>query len=567
MRPFQPRTPDPDVAARLARELGVHAVTAQILASRGLNDADEARRFLRPGPEQLHEPSLFLDMDQAIARISRAIREKETIAVYGDYDVDGVTSTAIVVRAFQALGAERMVPFIPDRMREGFGLNAEALLRLKDQGCTLVVTVDNGTSRADEIAAAQAAGLDVIVTDHHEQGPSLPDCPVINPKRHDSTYPFTQLAGCGVAFKLAAAVAEGMGLARGPAFKALLPDLLALVAMGTVADVVQLVDENRALVSMGLKALTATQHPGLRALLDVARCSRRPVEPSDVGYRIGPRINAAGRIGSAQQALDLILCEDPKRAAVLAKELDEGNTRRQQIEREQAEDAFTRARALIEETDPAAVVLGDASWHPGVIGIVAARVAETFHRPAAMISIEGDEARGSARSFGKVKLHEMLDQCSEHLKTHGGHAAAAGFTLDAKNLDAFAEAFAQAVARAIPSEPAPREVDAELPLEAITGPLAAELELLRPFGSGNHEPVFCAYGLRRAGRSRRTGNEERHLNFYAASAGAAFPAVAFNQGDSEGKLESPFDLAFVVRRRQGPEPVELVVRDIVPARP
>jgi single-stranded-DNA-specific exonuclease len=564
MRSFAPRTPDPDVAARLARELGVHAVTAQVLAARGLHDADEARRFLRPGPEQLHEPGLFPDMERAIGRIAHAIREGEAIAVYGDYDVDGVTSTAIVVRALEALGAARMVPFIPDRMREGFGLNAEALLRLRGQGCTLVVTVDNGTSRADEIAAAQAAGLDVIVTDHHEQGPSLPDCPVINPKRHDSTYPFSQLAGCGVAFKLAAGVAEGMGLARSPAFKKLLPDLLALVAIGTVADVVQLVDENRALVAMGLKALTATRHPGLRALLEVARCSRRPVEPSDVGFRIGPRINAAGRIGSAQQALDLLLCEDPARAAELAKALDEGNTRRQQIEREQADEAFTRARALIESEDPAGVVLGDASWHPGVIGIVAARVAESFQRPAAMISIEGDQARGSARSFGKVKLHEVLERCSRHLKTHGGHAAAAGFTLAAEDLDAFAAAFVEAVAAATPAEPGPREVDAELPLEAITGPLAAELEMLRPFGTGNHEPVFCAYGLRRAGRSRRTGNEERHLNFYAASSSASFPAVAFNQADSEEKLEAPFDLAFVVRRRNGPEPVELVVRDIVP---
>jgi len=566
MTSFRPRVPDPELAARLTRELGVHPVTAQVLANRGFKDPQQAREFLRPGPDQLHDPWLFRDMKAAVDLLKDAVRNRRRIAVYGDYDVDGVSATTVMIRTLKALGADP-VAFIPERLREGYGLNADALLRLGEQGCEVVVTVDNGTSRPDEIAAAQAAGLQIIVTDHHEQGARLPDCPVINPKRHDSTYPFGHLAGCGVAFKLATALAEGMGLLHAPVFKRLLPDLLAVVAIATIADVVDLVDENRSLVALGLKTLRATQHAGLRALLEVARCSRRPLRPSDIGFRIGPRINAAGRLGSAHLALDLLLCEEPERARELATRLDEGNVARQAIERAQAEQARQRAEQMTEDhADVAAIVLSDLAWHPGVIGIVAARVAETFHRPAAMIAADGDEARGSARAWGHVRLHEALEACSEHLLTHGGHAAAAGFTLRTENIDAFSTAFCRAVEDQGPEPAAPRKVDAELPIEAISLPLAKELALLQPFGMGNPEPVFCAYGLTAAGRSRRSANE-RHLTFYAATDRASVRAVAFNQAEDGPLLEQPFDISFQVRQREGPEPVEIVVKQIVATDP
>ena len=540
----------------------MHPVTAQVLTQRGMRTPEEARQFLRPGPDQLHDAFLFRDMERAIAILLDAIKRGERIAVYGDYDVDGVTATTVLMRTLRFLDAD-VIAFIPERLREGYGLSADALMRLHAEGCRVVVTVDNGTTRPDEIAAAREAGLEVIVTDHHEPGPQLPDCPLVNPKRADTRYPFAALAGCGVAFKLAVALVERSGRMQSDTFKRLLPDLIAVVALGTVADVMPLVDENRSLVSLGLKALKATRHEGLRALLEVSRCTRKPLVPSDVSFRIGPRINAAGRLGSASLALDLLLCEEPERAAELAEQLDEGNRERQKIQREQWNDARVRAEKQVAESDRSSVVLADSGWHPGVIGIVAARTTEAFDRPAALISIEGDRARGSARSFGHVQLHQALAACDDLLLTHGGHAAAAGFTLESSKIEAFAEAFDAAVRDQGDAADQPREVDAELPLDAVSAALAAELELLAPFGNGNREPVFCAFGVKTAGKIRRVGAQESHLSFYAASERSSVRAIGFNQAGKHDLLAGRFDLSFVVRRRDGQDPVEIVVRDIV----
>jgi len=564
MRRFQARPTDHEAAARLSSELGLHPVTAEILARRNVLTPDQARRFLQPAAEQLHDPSLFRDMERATGELGDAIAAGMPIAVYGDYDVDGVTGTAVLLRTLRALGADAR-PFIPHRVSDGYGINPDALRRLREDGVAMVVTVDNGTTRADAIADAQALGLAMIVTDHHEPAATVPDCALINPKARGATYPFHGLAGCGVAFKLSLGLAERLGRLRSPAFRALLPDLMALVAVGTVADVVPLLDENRVLVSMGLQALGATRHAGLRALLEVARCAGGLVRPRDIAFRIGPRINAAGRLDSAHLALDLLLCEDPDEAGRLALRLDAGNRERQRIERAQADEAFERARERLAATDAPALVLADPSWHAGVIGIVAARVAESFSKPAALITIEGDVARGSARSFGGVRLHEALERCSDLLRTHGGHAFAAGFTMDARNIDAFREAFERAVLEQERGPAPPREVDAELPLEALTVPLAHEIERLQPFGHGNEEPVFGAFGLRLAGRARRMGAGDRHLVFHAASDRTSVRAVAFGQADKEALLKEPFDLAFVLRRGEGPEPLEIHVREIAPA--
>ncbi|MHC4732131.1 MAG: single-stranded-DNA-specific exonuclease RecJ, partial [Planctomycetota bacterium] len=560
---FRPRSTDPGATARLVSDLGLHPVTAQVLAGRGIDDPEAARRFLRPGPADLHDPGRFRDMDRAVACLAETIRAGERIAVYGDYDVDGVCATTVMIRTLTLLGAD-VRAFIPHRVEHGFGLSGDALRRLREDGCAVVVTVDNGSTRADEVARAQEAGMRLIVTDHHEIGATLPPCPVINPKRPDTTYPFAGLAGCGVAFKLAVALAEHMGRTQQGAFRRLLPDLMAAVAVATVADVVPLRDENRSLVALGLQALSATRHAGLRALLEVARCAGRPVRTHDVAFRIGPRINAAGRLGSADLALDLLLCEETERAKSLAAQLDAGNRERQRIEREQAEEAFAQAERGAPD-DPA-LVLSGVGWHPGVIGIVAARVTETYDKPAALIAIDGDQARGSARSFTAVRLHEALDRCAAHLLSHGGHANAAGFTLDPTRIDPFRVAFFEAVA-AQGSEPAaPREVDAELPLDAVSMPLAAEIETLRPFGTGNMEPLFCAFDVQAAGRPRRTGPGERHLAFHAATYRSSVPAIAFDRAGDESLLEGHFDLAFVLRRRQGADP-EIHVREIVPAQP
>jgi len=558
---FRPRSTDPGATARLVRDLGLHPVTAQVLAGRGVGDLQAARSFLRPGPADLHDPGRFRDMERAVACLAEAIGAGQRIAVYGDYDVDGVCATTVMTRVLTLLDAE-VRTFIPHRVTDGYGLNGDALQRLHEDGCAVVVTVDNGSTRAAEIARAQASGMRLIVTDHHEIGATLPSCPVINPKRPDTTYPFGELAGCGVAFKLAVALAEHMGRTQQGAFRRLLPDLMAAVAMGTVADVVPLRDENRTLVALGLQALSATRHAGLRALLEVARCAGRTVRTTDVAFRIGPRINAAGRLGSAELALELLLCEEAERAGSLAQQLDAGNRERQRIERAQAEEAFAQAERYAPD-DPA-LVLGGVGWHPGVIGIVAARVAETFHKPAALISIDGNDARGSARSFSAIRLHEVLDRCAAHLLSHGGHANAAGFTLDPKDIEPFRAAFLEAVAAQGPEPEAPREVDAELPLDAVSTPLAAEIETLQPFGTGNPEPLFCAFGVRAAGQPRRTGPGERHLAFHAATDRSSVRAIAFGRAGDEHLLVGRFDLAFALRRRQGAEP-EIHVREILPA--
>lgn len=564
MSAFQPRPIDPAAGARLADELGVHPVTAQVLLGRGLATAEAARGFLNADVSGLHEPSLMRDLDAACERIEESIRAGERIAVYGDYDVDGVCGTVVMTRILGALGAD-VRPFIPHRIRDGYGLSGDALTRLHEEGCSLVVTVDNGVTRAAEVARAQEAGLKVVVTDHHEPGPVLPPCPVVNPKRHDATYPFKGLAGCGVAFKVACALAERRGPAFASTFQAMIPDLLSVVAVGTIADVVPLLDENRILVRGGLKALAGTRHAGLRALLQVSRCDGRTLRSTDVGFRIGPRINAAGRLDSAHLALDVILCEEPERAMELAKQLDAGNRERQKIERRHSEDAYARAETQVADNDAPAIVLADRDWHPGVIGIVAARVAERFGRPAALIAFDGDEGKGSARSHGEVRLHEALAACSSHLRTHGGHALAAGFTILPESIDEFRSSFVEAIRSQDQSGRKARPVDAELPLDAIHRSLAAEIGRLQPFGCANEEPLFCARNGRVAGRVRRVGPDEQHLVFYVAGERSSWRAVAFKQADRAHLLKEPFDIAFCLRQRDDSEGVELHVREIQPS--
>jgi len=561
---FLPRPIDAPSASRLSRELSIHPVTASVLVGRGIASPEQARRFLRPGGMPMHDPSLLEDEERASAILREAIGRGDRIAVYGDYDVDGVCGTTVLSRVLAFLGAD-VRPFLPHRVDDGYGLNPAALARLLGEGCSVVVTVDNGSTRADAIAEAEARGQRIIVTDHHETGEQIPACPFLNPKRPGSGYPFSGLAGCGVAFKLGLALARRMGRLESPEFKAMMPDLLATVAIGTVADVVPLRDENRSLVQMGLLALEATRHAGLRALLAVSRVEGRRIRPSDVGFRIGPRINAAGRLGSAQAALDLLCCEEAPRADRLARALEEGNRTRQRVERKQSAEALERATRTLAHRDEPAIVLGDASWHPGVIGIVAARVAETCKRPAALIAVDGDEARGSARSFGGVRLHEALARCDEHLLTHGGHAFAAGFTLRADRIDRFREAFLVAVSEQARGPAGPRPVDAELPIDAISAPLAEEIDSIGPFGAGNEEPLFCAFGVRSAGRPRRVGADGAHLVFYAASERTSVRAVAFQQAEQERLLAGPIDLAFVLRKGEGPDPVEIHVRELAPA--
>ena len=464
-----------DVAA-LAEALRIGEITASILVRRGLRDPDEARAFLA-GERAPHDPFLLGDMAVAVERIRAAIAAGTRICVHGDYDVDGICATALAVLTLRELGAE-VDWHLPSRFEEGYGVSGETIARLADEGCGLLITVDCGITAVEEVAAARAAGLEVIVTDHHRPGPTLPDCPIVATRPSD--YPFPELCGTGVVHKLAQALlgVDHPAIARHAD----------LVALATIADVVPLLDENRSLAIAGLRALARTQKPGLRALMRSAAVDPAAVESSSVGFRLAPRINAAGRLGRPDAALQLLLTESDDEAKALAGELETLNRDRQAVE-----DRILRAAIAQVESWPEArrrrrgyVVWGD-DWHEGVIGIVASRLVERFGRPVVLIAGAGEEWKGSGRSIPAFDLHGALGACSEHLRRFGGHRAAAGLSIETERLEAFADAFAAHADAALgDGDLAPvTRIDAIVPGSALTLALATELDRLAPFGLGN----------------------------------------------------------------------------------
>ena len=557
-------------ADALARRLGLTAVTARILLNRGVADEVAARAMLRPELAQLHEPSAHPLFEPAARRIRDAVTRGERIVVYGDYDVDGISATAILMRCLALLKADAAF-YIPDRMEEGYGLNAAAIRRLAADGTKLLITVDSGVSAVAEVALAQELGMDVIVTDHHEPGDVVPATPLlINPKLPGCPYPFRDLSGAGVAFKLAWAVGRDMsaGARVAPEFRDYLLDAVSLAALGTIADVVPLMGENRVLASYGLRGLTASNAPGIRALREASSATEQNLTGFDVAFKLAPRLNAAGRMGSATQAVEMLITSSLDRAREIAAHLNRENGRRQRIQ----ESILSDAREMIEELDGvqgrSSLVLAREGWHSGVIGIVAARVAETYWRPTVMLTIDSDGAHGSARSVGGFNLFEALRKCSARLTGFGGHARAAGLRLKREELDRFREEFEAVAEDALrPEDMAPViDIDCEVRLPAITKPLLDEFAQLAPFGEGNAEPMLAARGVTLAAGVTRMGSSGQHLCFWINQDGAAFRAVAFGKGDWADRLHGRKNcsLAFVprVNRWQGTERLELDVRDV-----
>ncbi|HEX2292705.1 MAG TPA: single-stranded-DNA-specific exonuclease RecJ [Gaiellaceae bacterium] len=463
-------------SARLARELGISETTARVLIRRGYGDADEAQAFLA-GADPGHDPRLLGDMDAACARIRAAIATKERICVHGDYDADGICATALAVLVLRELGAE-VDWHLPSRFEEGYGVSGATLDRLAGEGCGLVITVDCGITAAAEVARARSLGLDVVVTDHHRPGEELPDCPIVATR--PSEYPFPELCGTGVVLKLAQALLghDADALSRH----------LDLVAIATISDVVPLVDENRYLAQAGLKALARTQKPGLHALMRSGGVDPAAVDAGAVGFRLAPRINAAGRLQHPETALRLLLTEDGNEAADLAGRLEQLNRERQAVEDRILREAVAQVEAWPESRRRRrGYVLAGEDWHEGVIGIVASRLVERFHRPVVLVAGTEGDWKGSGRSIPSFDLHAALAACSEHLSRFGGHRAAAGLSIDPSRLGAFAEAFAEAVDAELPEEELrPRiHVDAVVSGEELTLELASELGRLAPFGLGN----------------------------------------------------------------------------------
>ena len=543
---------------------GLPPLCAAVLCARGVDTAPAASAFLAHGPNLLHDPFLLRDMEKAVERISRAIREQETVAVYGDYDVDGITATCLLTQFLRTLGGQ-VVSYIPDRTEEGYGLNNHAIDALARQGVTLIVTVDCGITAAQEVEYARALGVDVVITDHHQCKEVLPQAvAVVDPRRPDCSYPFPDLAGVGVALKLALALTAP---AQRPQ---VLLDYSELAAIGTVADVMLLQGENRALVHLGLERLADCSRPGLQALLREAGCPRGQVPTTvTIGYGLAPRINAAGRMEQAGTALELLLTQDPQRGTELAQELCQLNRLRQAIELE----IFQHCDQLLTHTPALSapvIVLAGEGWHQGVIGIVASRLAEKYACPAFMISLDGDKGKGSCRSFGGFNLFGALERCAPLLDSYGGHELAAGFSIRRDNIPAFRAALCQLVEEFAGHQPmeSSLDVDCEIPHCSLLSTQDVEsLSLLEPFGSGNPKPVFLLRSVCVLSHTDVGGG--RHLKLKLRRDGVAMDAIFFSANTAACGIENGqrLDIAFTLQINQfrGNRTVQLQLCDLRPA--
>ena len=535
------------------RFAGFTAPVATLLARRGFQTDDEVGRFLAAGAETMHPIALMADAEAALDRIDLAIAAGEQIAIWGDYDADGISAIAVWVRGLRALGIEPE-PYVPSRLSEGYGLSRVGLEALAERGVRLVVTCDCGIANVAEVEIARSLGLDVIVTDHHRPGETLPDCPIVATR--PSNYPFPELCGTGVVFKLA----QALGAAN-------LERHFDVVALATVADVVPLVDENRGLVAGGLKRLARTTKPGLRALMASAHVDPAVVDAGAIAFRLAPRINAAGRLGHPKAALDLLLTEDAQEATRLAAMLESLNRDRQSVEERILREALEQVEQWPEsKRRRRGYVVAGEDWHRGVIGIVASRLVERFHRPVVLIAGGEDGWTGSGRSIPAFDLHGALGACSAHLERWGGHRAAAGLSIDEENVEAFAEAFgvhADGVldeADLVPST----HVDAVVRGTDLTLSLCEELEALAPFGLGNPGVTLLAVGCEISALG--AVGDGKHLKLAVTHEGARSGAIAFGQGGQLDRYRRPlhYDVAFKLQANQwnGTVSPQLVVKRI-----
>ena len=554
--------PHPEAAARLT-VAGYPCLVSAVLASRGIATAEEAAAFLEHEQRLTYSPFLMADMDKAVERVQRALADHERIAVFGDYDVDGITATCILVDYLQSRGAD-VLHYIPRRIEDGYGLSVDAIEGLYRKGTRLLITVDCGITGVEEVDFANSLGMDVVVTDHHECKETLPRAvAVVDPHRPDCGYPFKHLAGCGVALKLALALG-------GPdREEALFSRYCTLAAIGTVADVMQMSGENRTIVSRGLAAIEHSDFIGLHALLKEAGLAGREITSVQIGFVLAPRINAAGRMGAADKAAELLLCTDPAEAERMARELCALNRERQNVEQtiySQAEEMIAR----LPDRDRSALVLESSRWHQGVVGIVASRLSEKYSRPSFMIHLNGDTGKGSCRSWGGFNLFAALENCKDLLLGFGGHELAAGFTIEEANIPAFRERMND-YARSFQGGAAPVSVlDVDV---AITHPSAVTLEelealsALEPYGSGNARPVFCLLGATLL-RTQNVG-QNRHLKLRLGKGSAQFDGIFFSTvaEDCGCRPGDRVDAAFYlqVNEFRGSRTVQLQMVDLRPS--
>ena len=556
--------PEVDRAAvtSLAAALGIAEPVARLLVHRGFGDPEAAKRFLRPRLDQLHDGPAMMSLDVAVERLVRAIRAGELIMIHGDYDVDGICSTTLLVRAIRGFGGN-VVPFIPNRMTDGYDLGAAGVKHALEIGAGVVVTCDCGTSALAPVAELTAAGVDVIISDHHlSRGDMAQSLALLNPRRPDCEYPDKDLAAVGVAFKLALALARALDLSDAFIWK-----MLDLVALATVADVASLRGENRIFVRYGMKMIADTENVGLRALLRASGMDGKPLTAGRIGFTLAPRLNAAGRLGHALRGVELLLTDSQHEANTIARELEELNQRRQALDRT----ALDEARAIAEPMvagGAVGLVLAKEGWHPGVVGIVASRIVEEYSRPAILIAMEGATGKGSGRSVGGFDLHSALGECADLLLRFGGHRAAAGVTIDASKVERFARRFDEVAKTRLSSEDLFPElrVDAELELDDAALEIEPMLRHFEPFGVGNPSPIFAVRNVSISGNPRVIGRDGLKLTLVGRT-GTSIEAIGWGMAALAPALRSAagVDAAFRLERDeyQGVSRLQARLADIV----
>ncbi|MGD0541399.1 MAG: single-stranded-DNA-specific exonuclease RecJ [Tepidisphaeraceae bacterium] len=538
INPLQP------AAAELAARLKISPLIAQILLNRGISNFDDAQAFLKPSLLTLAEPSLLPGLPAAAERIAKAVRDREKIVVYGDYDVDGITATSILWHAITLLGG-CVSTYIPHRIDEGYGLNAEAIGQIIDDGARLIVTVDCGITAIEPAKVARERGVDLIITDHHDwhgDPPELPDCfAVVHPRLPGTKYPNGNLCGAGVAFKLAWAIGQAItGAARvAESFRDFLVEATALAALGTIADVVPLVGENRVLAHFGLGGLKQSKLTGIRALIESANLTGRNLDSYHVGFLLAPRLNACGRLGHANLAVEMLTNASEVRAKEIAVYLEGQNRDRQAVEKQILEAALAQIESSGWADDRnRGLVLGAEGWHAGVIGIVASRIVDRFCRPTVMVSLNGGQGQGSARSIPGFHMAHALESCSQYLVDFGGHEMAAGLKIDGGRLEDFRRAFCQFAAANVTEEMLVPQLRLEsmADLSQITAPLVRELQRLAPFGHGNRKPLLCIDSATVAAPPRRVGRSGDHLQLTVRQDRQIIRCIAFQCGDLADRL-------------------------------
>jgi single-stranded-DNA-specific exonuclease len=539
-----PKPPDEEAVRALAAALSLPEIVCRLLLIRGYVSAEDAKLFLRPRLDRLHDPFAFLSMDKAVDRLARAVRDEELVFIHGDYDVDGISSTTLLTRAIRGLGGKAM-PFIPRRIEDGYDLSDAGVDAAMAAGAKVVVTCDCGTSAVSPVTRLCRAGIDVIVTDHHLPGGELPDClSVLNPKRVGCGYPDKDLAAVGVAFKLALALARALGKNENFIWA-----MMDLVALATIADVAPLRGENRVFVRYGLRMLADTRSIGMRALIRAAGLDGKQLTAGRIGFILAPRLNAAGRLGHAIRGVELLLSEDEHEANAIARELEELNYKRQELDHATLEQA--RERVLQLDLDEVfGIVLADEAWHPGVIGIVASRLVEEFGRPAILIALAGEQGKGSGRSISKFDLHGALGQSREFLLRYGGHRAAAGVTVARDQVGEFAARFNDVARSLLTLEDLVPEirVDLEVSIEGMDQKIESLFRHFEPFGIGNPAPVLLARNVTIARPPRLIGRDGLRLSLDTGTGSLEAIGWGFAPRVAEFEPGSKVDIAFRLER-------------------